>query len=383
LVINKMKAWQGSMGIAPTDGIVSPAYFVYDLRVSNRMFGQALLRSRPYVAHFAQASDGVRVGQWDLSINRMREIPVLLPPPEEQEAIVRFLDHANRRIDQFIRSKKKLIALLNEQKQAIIHRAVTRGLDPGVKLKDSGVPWIGQIPAHWDVRRLKTALRGFRNGVFKRSDDFGAGYPLVNVKDLFDEGGWIDARKLELVRASENEVSTFRVSPGDLFFVRSSLKLEGTGMCAIIGDCPDDTIFECHVVRARPNPGVVSSEYMAMYLRSWAGRNNAISRANTVTMSTLSQGVLGDLPIILPPLLEQRDILNRVAHELKPLNGPRAAAEQQLVHIREYRTRLISDVVTGQLDVRAAAASLPAVEPEADLPDTENDETDPDDGETA
>ena len=81
LVINKMKAWQGSMGIAPCDGIVSSAYFVFDSRISNHAFGQKLLRSKPYVAHFGQASDGVRVGQWDLSIPGMRQIPVLVPTP--------------------------------------------------------------------------------------------------------------------------------------------------------------------------------------------------------------------------------------------------------------------------------------------------------------
>ena len=84
LVINKMKAWQGSMGIAPCDGIVSPAYFVFDFGLANRAFGQALLRSKPYIAHFGQASDGVRVGQWDLTIAGMRQIPVLLPRPRSR-----------------------------------------------------------------------------------------------------------------------------------------------------------------------------------------------------------------------------------------------------------------------------------------------------------
>jgi len=150
-----MKAWQGSMGIAPCDGIVSPAYFVYDFNISNRSFGQALLRSKPYVSHFAQASDGVRIGQWDLTIAFMRQIPVLVPHEEEQAAIVRFLTWANNRLERAIKAKQKQITLLDEQKQAIIHRAVTRGLDPSVPLKPSGIPWLGEIPAHWMVRRLR------------------------------------------------------------------------------------------------------------------------------------------------------------------------------------------------------------------------------------
>ncbi|MBL8144475.1 MAG: hypothetical protein JNM38_25395 [Acidobacteria bacterium] len=159
LVINKMKAWQGSMGIAPVDGLVSPAYFVYDFAISNRDYGQALLRSKPYVAHFGQASDGVRVGQWDLTITGMRAIPVLVPPPDEQAAIVRFLEWANARLERAIRAKRKVIALLNEQKQAIIHLAVTRGLDPSVPLKPSGIPWLGDIPGHWEMVRAKALFR--------------------------------------------------------------------------------------------------------------------------------------------------------------------------------------------------------------------------------
>jgi len=126
LVINKMKAWQGSLGIAPCDGIVSPAYFVFAFGLANRTFGQVVLRSKPYVGAFARASDGVRVGQWDLSIRGMREIPVLIPPPDEQAAIVRFLNHAGWQLERAIRAKKRLITLLPE--------ATENGDDPIQKL---------------------------------------------------------------------------------------------------------------------------------------------------------------------------------------------------------------------------------------------------------
>ncbi len=155
LVVNKMKAWQGSLGLAPCDGVVSPAYFVFDFDIADRFYGQALLRSKPYVALFAAASDGVRIGQWDLVPARMREIPVLLPPPDEQAAIVRYLAHANRRIDKAIAAKRKLIRLLEEQNRVIVNLAVTRGLDPDAPTKDSDVPGLGMIPSHWDVSRLK------------------------------------------------------------------------------------------------------------------------------------------------------------------------------------------------------------------------------------
>ncbi|MCL4863804.1 MAG: restriction endonuclease subunit S, partial [Caldilineaceae bacterium] len=156
--MNKMKAWQGSYGVSQHDGIVSPAYFIFSLDGVEGAYFHSAIRSSAYIPFFTQASDGVRIGQWDLSQARMKEIPFFVPPPDEQAAIVRFLDHANRRIDRYIRAKRRLIALLNEQKQAIIHQAVTRGLDPGVRLKPSGVEWLGDIPAHWEMRRLRTLV---------------------------------------------------------------------------------------------------------------------------------------------------------------------------------------------------------------------------------
>ena len=149
--MNKMKAWQGSYGMSKFDGIVSPAYFVFNLASVDGDYFHTAIRSKAYVPYFTQASDGVRIGQWDLSLARMREIPFSVPPLPEQSAIARYLDHADRRIQRYIRAKQKLITLLEEQKQAIIHRAVTRGLDPNVRLKPSGVEWLGEVPEHWEV----------------------------------------------------------------------------------------------------------------------------------------------------------------------------------------------------------------------------------------
>lgn len=223
LVINKMKAWQGSMGIAPCDGIVSPAYYVFDFRIANHAFGQRLLRSKPYVAHFGQASDGVRVGQWDLSIPGMRQIPVLVPSPDEQAAIVRFLDWANGRLERAIRAKRKVIALLNEQKQAIIHRAVTRGLDPSVPLKPSGIPWLGDIPQHWEVRRAKqlcAAIIDCKN----RTPDMVDGGKFVVVRTTNIRHGNFTLAGSYSTDQRNYEIWTQRGAPkvGDVFFTREA-----------------------------------------------------------------------------------------------------------------------------------------------------------------
>ena len=162
--MNKMKAWQGSYGVSRHAGIVSPAYFIFDISEVTRDYFHVAVRSKSYVPFFTQASDGVRIGQWDLSQARMREIPLLVPSNAEQAAIVRYLDHAARRIRRYIHAKQKLVKLLEEQKQALIYQIVTGRIDvrtgqPYPAYKPSGVEWLGDVPEHWEVVALKRVLR--------------------------------------------------------------------------------------------------------------------------------------------------------------------------------------------------------------------------------
>ena len=156
LVINKMKAWQGSLGISQHHGIVSPAYIVCDvLGTIYPPFLHYLLRSPAYVAHYNRISFGVRVDQWDLRYEDLKSTSVLLPERVEQIQIARYLAHIEKQTIGLIRNKRRLIALLNEEKQGIIQQAVTRGLDPDVAMKPSGVEWLGEIPAHWYFGQLR------------------------------------------------------------------------------------------------------------------------------------------------------------------------------------------------------------------------------------
>lgn len=361
LVINKMKAWQGSMGIAPCDGIVSPAYYVFDFRIANHAFGQRLLRSKPYVAHFGQASDGVRVGQWDLSIPGMRQIPVLVPSPTEQAAIVRFLDWANGRLERAIRAKRKVIALLNEQKQAIIHRAVTRGLDPTVPLKPSGIPWLSDIPAHWGIvrnmalfaHRVEAGIAGLpvlqvslRSGITAEElDQFGRPKKLI-----------ADPTKYKLIRKGDIAYNTMRmwqgavgVSPSDGLVSPAYVVLTPRG-----DTCPDfyDFIFHTDVYKQQVN-------------RQSTG---IVSDRNRLYWDSFKQ-----MPNVALPRPEQEEIVTFIRLETSSLNTTSFRLEREIELLREYRTRLVADVVTGKLDVRAAAQRLPdevapdTVEDDADL----------------
>jgi type I restriction enzyme S subunit len=366
LVINKMKAWQGSMGIAPCDGIVSPAYYVFDLRIDNHAFGQRLLRSKPYVAHFAQASDGVRVGQWDLSIPGMRQIPVLIPSGDEQAAIVRFLDHTNRKIDRFIRAKRKLTGLLNEQKQAIIHRAVTRGLNPDVKLMPSGIPWLGDIPEHWEVITVGAGTKLIQTGPFgsqMHSHEYVLGEtPIINPSHMRD-GRVLPDPEVAVSKAKADELFRHRMLNGDIVVARRG----ELGRCALITENEVGWLCGTGSLLIRIKPDVYLPAYFQEVLSSQGVSDLLRLTSVGATMDNLNAGMVARLRFPLPPLAEQHAITAQLARERTKNRDAISMTEREIALMQEYRTRLTADVVTGKLDVRSAAVQLPELEEDAVL----------------
>ena len=350
--MNKMKAWQGSYGISPLDGIVSPAYFVFDVKGVTEDFFNRAIRSREYVTHFARASDGVRIGQWDLSPEQMREIPILVPPYNEQAAIVRYLDHADEQIQHYITSKERLIALMEEERQALVHQAVTRGLDPSVRLKPSGVEWLGDVPEHWRIGPLKRAFVSMDYGISESASDSGTIHLLTmgNLRDgqvIVPHDGGVD---------SVDEYLLLR--EGDLLFNRTNSR-ELVGKVGLFAGHDSPTTFASYLVRMRPLPDQ-EPEYLNMALND----ASFISHARRESVPSLHQSNLnptryGRIHIALPPKDEQGDILRTLQKETATLRDSAIQTRRQIDLVNEYRTRLIADVVTGQLDVREASAQLP------------------------
>lgn len=315
--------------------------------LNSKYFYYQLLIARPLIEALAQGSTFVELSNTSLSA-----VPLLTPPLEVQNAIASFLDHKTAQIDALIAEKRKLIELLREKRNALISHAVTKGLNPNVPMKDSGVEWIGEIPAHWEVLRLKYALiGGLTNGLFKKRDEFGAGVKLVNVSDVYQDDFFINFDTLERVVASVSEQKKYGVEPGDIFLVRSSLKREGVAATACILDTPEPTVFECHVVLIRPNPTVVMSRYLINLLNTPTLRQRFIALAETVTMTTISQPKVASLPILVPPNDEQVEIINHINEETARIRALIDEVELAVEKLNEYRIALISAAVTGKIDV--------------------------------
>lgn len=346
LVINKMKAWQGSLGVATMHGIVSPAYFVFSLQEIGERYAHVLLRSWPYVGAFAAASDGIRVDQWDLSMEGMKAVSVLTPTQPEQSAIVHFLDYAGLRIHRFIAAKERLVGLLEVEKRAIAHEAVSHGLDPGAPRKGSGVDLIGDVPAHWSVTRVKNEFqsldhvrrpisateRELRRGPY---DYYGASGVIDKVDSyLFDE---------DLLLIAEDGAN----------LVLRNLPL------AIVARGRYWVNNHAHILK----PVTGQLNFMALLMES----QNYRPYISGAAQPKLTQDRLFSMPIAVPPVAEQKEVVGRLGLVTMPINSALEVARRQIALLREYRTRLISDVVTGKLDVREAAKNLPD-DPDADNP---------------
>jgi type I restriction enzyme S subunit len=296
--------------------------------------------------------------------DELRSLALFLPPPAEQAAIVRFLDWANGRLEQAIRAKRKVIALLNEQKQAIIHRAVSRGLDPTVLLKPSGIPWLGDIPAHWEVRKLKHLTR-FVNGLpFKPGDWKSAGVPIIRIQNLngsnafnyTDRAGWPE----ELL-----------IQPGDLMFAWSGNR--GTSFGSFEWSRAFPGYLNQHIFKL---VGYTQPRRYFYYLLRAVTRHVEERAGGIIGLVHVTKPELGSVTVPVAPAEEAAAIARDIDNRTTETEGTIARLKREIDLLREYRTRLVADVVTGKLDVREAAARLPDEETQLDTPDAGD--TDPD-----
>lgn len=347
--MNKMKAWQGSYGVSPQDGIVSPAYYVFDLDGNlNPRFFHLAIRSKLYISFFGAASDGVRIGQWDLSKERMKNIPFLIPPLPEQTAIANFLDKKTALIDKAIQIKEKQIALLQERRQILIQQAVTRGLDPSVPLKDSGVDWIGMIPEHWEVKRVKHISRKIVDGSHFTPTYVDEGIPFLRVTDLSDplqEGiDWMNTKKIPL---KEHQELIKRANPGKGDILLSK---NGTiGLTKVI-TWDEEFSFFVSLCLIKPLP-LVNPYYFSFFFNSPLVDEQITNGASRTSVSNLHLEKIKELLIVLPPLNEQEIMVNHFLSISEKYEKTLKILLKEIEKLKEYKSTLINSAVTGKIKV--------------------------------
>lgn len=355
VILNKLKAWQGSIGVTDCEGIVSPAYFTYRpwdaaSDVHNR-FLHDLLRSPAYVSFYLSRSKGIRVSQWDLDPDAFKATPLVVPPLSEQRQIAGFLDRECAKLDRLLAKQERLIELLKEKRQALISHAVTRGLDPNAKLKPSGIEWLGDVPEHWEVGHLKhwwTAI-DCKHITATFVDE---GIPLASINEV---RGWtIDLSNAKRTTSEDYErLIEGRRKPrlGDILFTRnatvgeaslaidSELFAMGQDVCLLRRLTDFNPEFLLHILKSK----VISEQLEQLMIGS--------------TFKRINVEEIRGLRVTMPPIEEQRAIVYYLADECSRFDALIAKAQQASDLLKERRTSLIAAAVTGKIDVREHAPS--------------------------
>jgi len=345
------------VGLVHERGIMSSAY----VRISLNSDGYIRYFYHQFFDLYArgiynQLGAGVRS---TLGASDLLNLTIAVPPPSEQEAIVCFVEHADRLIGRYIRAKQALIKLLEEQKQAIIHQAVTRGLDFGVSLKSSGVRWLGDIPIHWQVASLGRHI-DLLTGFPFRSEGFTIGDTdirlLRGVNVTPGAIRWEDVVRWPAVGAAS--LREYELREGDVVLGMDRPMVGSGTRVAVVSTQDLPSLLLQRVARIRPLSSL-SAEYLVHLLRGPGFSNYLAPIFTGVSVPHMSPAQIRNFAVPLPPKEEQHAIVCELRSRVSVLGETMAASLKEIALLREYRTRLIADVVTGKLDVREAAARLP------------------------
>ena len=333
LVIHEMDAFAGSVGVSDSDGKGTPVYSVCKPAPNaNAYYYAAVVREMARSQWILALAKGIRERSTDFRYATLAAEPLPMPPFSEQQAIVRYLDDAEQRIRAYVSAKERLIALLEEERQAVIHQAVTKGLDPNVKLKPSGVEWLGDVPEHWDVSRVKNEFYSLNHQRIPLSTTE-RGTMSVRQYDYYGASGVIDKVEGYLFN---DELLLIAEDGANLVLRNLPLAIIARGKFWVNN--------HAHILK--PQRG--NLEFLAGLLEG-IDYTPWISGA---AQPKLTQDRLMSITIAVPPKEQQDQIMERTSTETASIRTSISLARRQIELMEEYRTRLIADVVTGKIDVR-------------------------------
>lgn len=336
-VINKMKAWQGSYAVSDYDGIVSPAYYTCKLSGVNSRFFTMAIRSKVYVSFFAQYSKGIRVGQWDLETEALKAIPFFFPPLNEQQKIVDFLDSKISKINSYVLERERELQVLTELKQSQIAQVVTKGINPNVPMKDSGTITFGQIPSHWEERKIKYCFG-------ERSEK---NHPDEPILCATQSRGVIPQSMYEnrVVVVNKGFEGLKLVKEGD--FVISLRSFEGGIEYAYY----QGIISAAYTILYPLEPA--NTEYFKLLFKS-----QPFIKLLQMCVTGIREGqninysLLGRKFIPIPPLEEQKAIVEYINTKCQSIDSMISNLESEIAYLKEYKQSLIADAVTGAINVQ-------------------------------
>ncbi len=340
LVVNKMKAWQGSIAVSDYEGIISPAYHVCQVYGENvkKRYLHYLLRNVSYLPEYMRLSTGMRVGQWDLGFDDLKNIPIVLPDIDEQQSIVSFLDSECSRIDSVIEQTRASIEEYKKLKHAVITEAVTKGIRPGRKMKDSWIEWIGEIPEEWVQIRFKFFAQVKANLV--EPDEYGD-YPQVSPENIEKGSGrLLPCRKVSEVGVISGNHLFYK---GQILYSKIRPKLNKITIAPFNGLCSADM----YPIETKQNIKFLLYAMLSDVLLSQV----SMITEDRVKMPKINQNELGNTWFALPPIEEQAEIVEYLLQKCSELDRLIEAKQCLITELEAYKKSLIFGYVTGKKEV--------------------------------
>jgi len=343
-VINSRSDRKGSSGVAPQDGSVSLICIVARPKGIEPYFSHHLLRSVSFQEEFYRYGKGIVADLWSTGYSEMKNIVIPVPPSPEQQKIAAFLDHETAKIDVLIAEQKRLIELLKEKRQAVISHAVTKGLNPNAPMKDSGVEWLGEVPAHWECMSYRYATRILRGkfGHRPRNDPalYDGDYPFIQTGDIARASKYISKFKQTL---NEKGAAVSASFPAGTLVMAIAANIGDTAILGFEAYAPDS------VVGFRPRSDI-NLEYLRYSLDSSIQELEKTSTQST--QANLNIDRVGAVKAVFPPEIEQVDIVNYLDGMCSQFADLIRESEDSIKLMTERRSALISAAVTGKIDVR-------------------------------
>jgi type I restriction enzyme, S subunit len=350
LVNNIMKMGFRCLGISQFNGIVSPAYSVFDLQIDrvNPSFLNYLLRTDLYVSEYKKRSKGIQESRMRLYDDYFLDLFSIVPPLPEQNQVSNYLDRKTQKIDNLIEKTERKIKLLKEQRSSLINQCVTKGLDPNVEMKDSGVEWIGEIPKHWFISKLRYQIDGIKDGTHGSHLNVDDGKLLLSGKNVLDGFLKITDNERTISEEEHNKITSNGFpKKGDVLFVSIGATLGKVCVYEL-----DETIsFQRSVCFLRPKKNI-NSNFLHYLLRS---NTSQIQFKNQTNLSTIGGVYMGDIVetyLAVPPVEEQIEVSDSLDIKLLQFEKLLSNETKRIELLKEYRQSLISNVVTGKIDVR-------------------------------
>ncbi len=335
------------VGLSPYTGLVSPAYIVLKNDSDDNRYEYYWFMSMYYNEVFNHlGGDGVRSA---LNVKDMLSLPIPNIPKIQKKMLADYLDAKCSKIDEIIEKQQAIIEKLKAYKLSIITEAVTKGLNPDVKMKNSGYEYIGDIPNYWNVCRLRN-YGSAQNGISKGGEYFGTGFPFVSYGDVY-RNYTLPNRVDGLINSTEEERKKYSVEEGDIFFTRTSETIEEVGFSAVCNKTIPNATYAGFVIRVRPFIDMLTLGFAKYYFRSKHLRVYFAKEMNLVTRASLGQDLLKSMPLLVPPKDEQCKITEYLDKKCNLIDSNIYEKGRLIIKLQEYKKSLIYEVVTGKKEV--------------------------------